>query len=413
MNQINLVVVPFHDWKKCEREGFRTRDAHFMMQFGKHHLINKVLVINRPISLSEIILLRRNWRVKGGELLLHQNGFYLTQVAEKTFTLDIVIPEIVQPVVMREKWTPYIFGKNKIAADVKKALEYLHIQDLYALLAFEPLFVPLVKQLSPKVFILDAVDNILKHPKYHNMKGLQSYYDYCLKHADLVYANSFDTTKWFKETRPEALYIPNGVDNERFNPANHYSLPEDIKSIRRPIVGYAGKMQELFDVELLLAVANALPEVSFVCIGQQINPKWTKPLWTCPNIHYLGDKHYDSLPHYLASFDICMIPANVFRQHGGDPIKFYEYLAMGKPIVTTNIGGVSAFCNHPQVKVVEDAAQFIAAVKHFKTNIETGVKLPFADLPKEALWSTKTDQIIRDIQQKYPDKPELNQLILE
>jgi hypothetical protein len=73
---------------------------------------------------------------------------------------------------------------------------------------------------------------------------------------------------------------------------------------------------------------------------------------------------------------------------------------MGKPIVTTNIGGVSVFADLPQVKVVSDAAAFIAALKHFLTLIQGGVKLPLVDLPREVLWSTKADFMINAIQQK-------------
>ena len=73
---------------------------------------------------------------------------------------------------------------------------------------------------------------------------------------------------------------------------------------------------------------------------------------------------------------------------------------MGKPIVTTNIGGVNAFADLPQVKVVSDAVEFIAALKHFLTLIRDGVKLPLVDLPREVLWSTKADFIIKNIQQK-------------
>lgn len=395
-----MVVVPFHDWKKCEREGFRTRDAHLMKEFGKHSLVEKMLVINRPISFSEIILFRRNWRVKHGKLLLHQNGYYLTQVEEKIFTLDIVIPEIVQPLVMNRKWISYIFGRDKVAASVKEALKLLQMHESYALFAFEPLFVPLVKQLSPTIFVLDALDNLLKHSLYRNFPEINGYYEYCQEYAGLISANSLETTAWMNQKRSDATYIPNGVDVENFNSGIEHPCPADVSLIQRPIVGYAGKMQDLFDVDLLLTVANAMPEVSFVCIGQQLNPKMVKPLWDRPNIHYLGDKHYNILPDYLAAFDICMIPADVSRQHGGDPIKFYEYLAMGKPIVTTNIGGVSVFADLPQVKVVSDAAEFIAALKHFLTLIQGGVKLPLVDLPREVLWSTKADFMINAIQQK-------------
>ncbi len=80
---INLVVIPFHDWKKCEREGFRTRDAHFMQEFEKHPDVDKILVIDRPTSISEMMLLRRNIYPKTGELINKGDGYYLTKINEK------------------------------------------------------------------------------------------------------------------------------------------------------------------------------------------------------------------------------------------------------------------------------------------------------------------------------------------
>jgi len=160
---MNLVVIPFHDWKKCEREGFRTRDAHLMQEFSKHPFVDNLLIINRPISLSEIILFRRNWRIKKGKLLAKKNGIYLSQVAPKTFTLDIIIPEIIRPIMMRRNWVPYIFNHSKVVKAVSFALDYLNMEHNYALFMSAPLFVPLIKNISPKVWGMDAQDNLLKH----------------------------------------------------------------------------------------------------------------------------------------------------------------------------------------------------------------------------------------------------------
>ena len=95
-----------------------------------------------------------------------------------------------------------------------------------------------------------------------------------------------------------------------------------------------------------------------------------------------------------------MIPYSVERQHNNDPIKFYEYLAMGKPVVTTRIGGVGAFAHYPQVKIVADGVDFIAAVKYYLELIEKGNKLSPQSLPDSVLWSAKADQMVQLILQK-------------
>ena len=62
--KINLVIFPLHDWKKCEREGFRTRDAHLILEFEKNSLVEKILIVDRPISSPEMLVKKCWWKVK-------------------------------------------------------------------------------------------------------------------------------------------------------------------------------------------------------------------------------------------------------------------------------------------------------------------------------------------------------------
>jgi len=399
MKKINMVVVPFHDWKKCEREGFRTRDAHMIEEFRKHPLINKILIVDRPTSMAEMMLLRRPWHIHGGQTEYQLGRNRLTKLDEKTFVLDMYTLDVLNPILKQRSWIPKIYGKNSTNIAVKEAVRHLDIKD-YVLIMFSPLSMPLYKQLQSPYLVVDAVDNMLKIPQFSEIKfEINNYYDEIRQNATIVFSNTIETTTWLSRQSDAAIYIPNGVDFHHFRLTDN-KVPDDLQMLSKPIVGYAGKMQEEFDVELMQNTALAFPNVTFVCIGQLLNPKWMKPLWELPNVKYLGDKHYDLLPSYLANFDVCMIPYNLERQHANDPIKFYEYLSMGKTIVTTNIGGVSAFADVPQVKVVSNAAEFIAALKHFLTLIRDGVKLPLVDLPREVLWSTKADFMINAIQQK-------------
>lgn len=394
---MNLVHIPFHDWKKCEREGFRTRDAHFMQEFAKHPAVEKLLIVNRPISISEMVLLRRNWRPRQGETFFQDGDVCITQVGPTTYTLDILIREFVKPLRMKRGWTPYIFGQPEVAEAVRIALTQLHIHSDYALFTSAPLFAPLIPRLSPRVVGFDAQDNLLKHAFYQDIRGLASYYDFLLDRADFISANSPETTHWFKKKRSDARHISNGVDKSVFNPNRTYEMPSDVEPIPGPIVGYAGKMQEMFDVDLMSYIVAQLPDANFIFIGQELNSDWVKPLWQYRNTHYLGDKPYTQLPNYLAAFDVCIIPYNQQRQHGVDPIKFYEYLAMGKPVVTTNIGGVSLFRDFPQVRIAEEAAGFLEGVRYFTDAMREGRAIPISELPEAYTWGAKANEIIQSL----------------
>jgi len=396
-NMVNLVVIPFHDWKKCEHEGFRTRDAHFMQEFGKHPQINKLLVINRPLSWAEMLLLKRRRYPQHGQIISQQREVYLSQVGEKTYTLDIVIPEVIRPLWMKRSWIPFIFGKSKITRSVNKALTQLEMDSSYAMFLSAPLFVPLVQNLSPDFWAFDAQDNLLKQTLYRNVPDLEKFYGFCLTNADFISANSAETTQWFHEIRPDARWIPNGVDTDMFSPHRVYLRPSDMQAIDPPIIGYAGKMQEMFDMEAIKGALVALPDINFAFIGQQLNRKWVKDIWQYPNAHYLGDKPYHLLPQYLAAFDICIIPYSLQRQHGGDPIKFYEYLAMGKPIVSAEIGGVGVFKDYKQVCITRTAEEFIVGLQQMVSDIKEGKRINSRPVPEEYLWKSKADQIVQAI----------------
>ena len=394
---MNIIMIPFHDWKKCEREGFRTRDAHFMQEFEKHPDVDKLLILNRPISLVEILLMRRNWQPSGGTPIFQHKDVAINQVSTKTFTLDVRIREFIKPLWLKRHWIPYIFGQSKVVNAVKTALEVLDMALDYNLFMSAPLFVPLIENLSPRCFAFDAQDNLLKHAFYSDVPSLEAYYQFCLKNADFVSANSQETITWFQDFHPHAVHIPNGVDKGVFNPDMTYPMPTDMVSIPRPIVGYAGKMQEMFDLPLMMEVASALPDVQFVFIGQQLNPTWMKSLWEFNNTHYLGDKPYQLLPQYLAAFDVCTIPYNLSNQHGGDPIKFYEYMAMGKPIVTANIGNVQSFQEYPQVCIASSPEDFINGIRNFIQKMQNNLLIEKRPLPASVLWSTKANKIVSAI----------------
>ncbi|MGH2524255.1 MAG: glycosyltransferase, partial [Anaerolineales bacterium] len=130
------------------------------------------------------------------------------------------------------------------------------------------------------------------------------------------------------------VLLPNAADYEHFQqPSDRTALP----NVRGPVVGYYGALAEWFDAALVEAAARAHPEWQFVLIGLKSGAA-LRALERLPNVHLLGEQPYARLPDYLHRFDAALIP---FKRDAltlaTNPVKFYEYMSAGKPVVATDL----------------------------------------------------------------------------
>lgn len=178
--------------------------------------------------------------------------------------------------------------------------------------------------------------------------------------------------------RPEIF--PFGVNIDRFSRNGHArgeasrddalsvngngSSPSPLKSLPRPVIGYVGGIHKFFDVEMLAAVARARPAWSFVLVG----PLQTAAgeLKRLPNIHLAGQKPHEELPEYIRGFDVGIVPY-LFNTYTATvvPTKINEYLAMGKPVVSTDLPEVSNFNGKHGVIITSPnrAKEFVASIE--------------------------------------------------
>lgn len=161
---------------------------------------------------------------------------------------------------------------------------------------------------------------------------------------------------------PNTILVTHGVDYEHFSKAvtEDLAVPEDIKDIPHPILGFFGLIRDWVDLDLLAEVCRLRPDWHVVLIGDStVN---LAPYRGIPNMHFLGRRPYADLPAYCKAFDVGLIP---FRMNeltkAVNPIKLKEYLAAGLPVVSTPLPEVRLY-DH-LVEVVEDARAFAASVE--------------------------------------------------
>ncbi|SFN76494.1 glycosyltransferase [Salegentibacter flavus] len=394
----NLVIIPFHDFKKAIAEGFRTRDTHIYENFINNESLDKVIIINRPTSLIERILKKKKVLTLKNDVIYQNEYCYIQQLKENVYIIDFFVFDVMEVITKRHSWLPYIYSRNDIIEKVNNALHFLNVQT-FSVYMSSPFSVRLGNEINPGYKILDAVDNFSKYENWKFFRNeIHSLYELAKKDYDKIYVNSEDTFNYLKNNCKASLQlVPNGVDSSKFQ--GSFSRPKDLPQ-GKIIVGYAGKMQRMFNAGLLAKVAELNPQVDFVLLGVFLDKSWKRKYWNnnlsrFSNIHYLGDKKYTDLPAYYRNFDICMIPYFIEKQHGGDPIKFYEYMACNKPIVSTDIGNIAKYHNNENIIISPNEEEFITGLQRLLSNIYKN-KISH-EIPIEMEWKTISSQMLDDV----------------
>lgn len=154
------------------------------------------------------------------------------------------------------------------------------------------------------------------------------------RNSDLILVTSRKLQEEQRRYSSSCLLAPNACEFEHFS-ISLGATPAELAALPRPIIGYYGAISEWFDTELVAEVARQRPDWSFVLIGDTFGAHLA-PLQGLPNVHLLGEQPYQVLPAYLQAFDVCTIPFKLTPlTEATDPVKFYEYLSAGKPVVAT------------------------------------------------------------------------------
>jgi glycosyltransferase involved in cell wall biosynthesis len=183
-----------------------------------------------------------------------------------------------------------------------------------------------------------------------------------LRTVELVFCSGRKLAETKSRLNPNCFLIPNGVELSFFkNGQKNEEAPPDIGKVKKPILGYVGTIGPWLDFDTLISLAKARPDWSIVMIGPVTSSRFSSTMSGVPNLHWLGEKGYHELANYLRLFDVCLIPftrdaftANIY------PTKFHQYLAMGKPVVSSYLPDLDPF--QPWVIFYDGAKEMERAV---------------------------------------------------
>lgn len=228
-------------------------------------------------------------------------------------------------------------NQKRLATFVRSRMKEHGFEDP-VLWVYHPSSVDAVDHIPHSALVYDCVDRHSGYPGFINPAVVNKMEAELAAKCDVVFATAkglFDTLSQYNKN---TFLIPNGANYELFSRVDDPALPipDDLFTIRKPVLGFTGALQECINYDFVAYAAKRRPDWSFVFIGSPLPGVDLSVLSGLPNVHLLGRKNYKDVVNYLAYFDVCL---NIFKP--GDlskdvsPLKFYEYLATGKPIVST------------------------------------------------------------------------------
>lgn len=238
-------------------------------------------------------------------------------------------------------------------------LHDLRVRD-YASWYYTPMALEFSEHLSPLAVVYDCMDELSSFagaPPDMVRREAQ-----LLDRADLVFTGGQSLFESKVHLHPDVRLFPSSIDVHHFARARSWTgEPGDQAVIRRPRLGYCGVIDERMDVQLVDAVAKLRPDWQFVMLGPvvKIDPA---SLPRHANLHYLGMKGYEELPAYLAGWDVALMPfARNESTRFISPTKTPEYLAAGRPVVSTSVRDVvRPYGERHLVRIADEPARFVA-----------------------------------------------------
>jgi glycosyltransferase involved in cell wall biosynthesis len=367
-------------------DSYRLSLHQYMSRLARAH---RVLFVNRPVALPNAIA-RGGGRGATGRAIARGS---VRRVGEGLYVADppAALPlRFERPVTAANQMLRGSFVA-RAARDLGFGKPLLWIHDIDA--------ARVVGRLDPWVSIYWVTDDHPTGPAFranrtNRVAAMRARERELLRSVDLVLTTAAELRDAKASFNSNSHCVPHGVDIHHFaraaNPETRPAPP--FRAIRRPIIGFVGQINERLDRELVRLVARAHPEWSIVFVGPILRGLDVGSLEALQNVHFLGSADLDRLPEFLNPMDVCTVPFLVDEHtRTMNPLKILEYLAAGKPVVTTPLPAVRAY--DPHVDIAGGAAEFAAAIELALAEDSLARRRARAEFAGEHSWESRLEEI--------------------
>ncbi len=274
---------------------------------------------------------------------------------------------------------------NQLLIVILKLIQYRIGLRKMVVWTYNPLTLDIILALKPEKIIYHNVDDLSAAPGLPT-EQINREERRLIVACDLIFNTSHSLYEKTKQLAPlKSFYFPNVADYDHFSKAKTITtIPHDLQCISGPRIGFVGAISNYkLDFQLIATIAQRHPDWQWILIGQvgEGQPTTDIQCLQAKNIHILGPRNHDQLPAYLAGFDVVTLPCPINAYTDSMfPMKFFEYMAAGKIIVSTRL---------PALRDFEDACYFANNIDGFEMILDKIIR-------KEAENFPICDQLARD-----------------
>ncbi|MBC8072322.1 MAG: glycosyltransferase [Deltaproteobacteria bacterium] len=252
--------------------------------------------------------------------------------------------------------------REQLQRELVQQLVRNHRIEPHVLWFYTPMALPLAAGMTASVVVYDCMDELSAFDGAP--PELVERERHLFARADVIFTGGHSLYQAKRDKHPAVFAMPSSVDAGHFAKARQpVQDPADQAELPRPRLGFFGVIDERLDLELVAAIAEARPQWHLVMLGPVVKIDPAR-LPRRDNLHWFGSKSYAELPAYLASWDVAMMPfARNRSTEFISPTKTLEYLAAGRPVVSTAITDVvHPYGDEGLVRIADRPAEFIAAI---------------------------------------------------
>lgn len=346
---------------------------------------SRVLYVERPVSIFSAItgvsnapVFRQVWRWLRSALRLERENLWV-------LTPPPFLPFRYRPLVNR-------FNQGCRIRAIRRAMRQLNIS-APVLWMYEPDGAETVGELGERLSLYYCADDWSSSGQWWNRaRDVLHLERQLVEKVDLVIASASTLAARWRSINPNTFFLPNAADTDLFETAtsDNVTVPFEISELASPRIGFVGIVNARFNVDLYEKLSAMRRDWQWIIVG----PVMTQfvdvsRLKSKTNVHFIGSRPRSEVPAYLKGFDVCTIPY-VCNEHseGIFPLKLFEYLAAGKPVVSTPLPELAPYKSY--VRVAATAAEFVMGIEELLR--ETPDRVP-PDFLRANSWNERVDRL--------------------